>query len=113
MKKMDFLPLGSIVLLEGGIQKLMIVARGLNVKYDGDEYFFDYGAVMFPQGLMGDQLTYFNHSGISRVVSYGYMDDETAVMDETLSRYVAEHPDLKRLSPDQWNADLNRTGVKQ
>ena len=35
------LPLGSIVLLEGGAQKLLIIARGLNVINAGRTFFFD------------------------------------------------------------------------
>lgn len=103
MEQMKYLPLGSIVVLHGGVQKLMIVGRGLNVKKDDETYFFDYGAVMFPQGLVGDELVYFDHIGIAKVVSYGYMDEDSAIIDAQLVKYVQDHPNIKRADPDRWN----------
>ncbi|MBO4926622.1 MAG: DUF4176 domain-containing protein [Clostridia bacterium] len=104
MRQSDFLPLGSIVLLEGGVQKMMIVGRGLNVKRGDGIYFFDYSAVMFPDGLTGDQVAYFNHDGIAKVIAYGYMDEDSDIVDKNLEDYVDEHPDLKRITPEEWRA---------
>ena len=104
MRQSSFLPLGSIVLLEGGVQKMMIVGRGLNVKHGEGTYFFDYSAVMFPQGLVDDKVAYFNHDGIAKVVSYGYMDEDSDIVDKNLEDYVDEHEDLKRITPDEWRA---------
>ena len=56
----EFLPLGSIVLLKGGIQKILIISRALKVRNGNEEYFFDYGGVTYPEGLVGDQMAYFN-----------------------------------------------------
>ena len=104
MAKVDFLPLGSVVILKGGVQKLMIIGRGLNVKQGDDTYFFDYGGVLYPQGLTGDEMAYFNHDGVARVIAYGYMDDDSAIVDENLNTYLEEHPNLKRADPAKWNA---------
>ena len=104
MKQAKFLPLGSIVLLDGGVQKVMIIGRGLNVKRGEETYFFDYSAVLFPQGLTGDQVIYFNGDGVSKVVSYGYMDEESDIVDDNLEKYIAENPGLKRISPEEWTA---------
>lgn len=43
-EKVNFLPLGSIVVVSGGIKKYVIVARALKVKINGKEQFFDYAA---------------------------------------------------------------------
>ena len=88
MAKTDYLPLGSIVLLESGIKKLMIIARGLTVKLNGEEKFFDYGGVQYPEGLSGDQLAYFNHDGISKVVFNGYSDDDDKVIVNNINQFV-------------------------
>ena len=104
MKQAKFLPLGSIVLLDGGVQKVMIIGRGLNVKRGEETYFFDYSAVLFPQGLTGDEVIYFNGDGIAKVVSYGYMDEDSDIVDGNLEKYITENPELKRISPEEWKA---------
>ena len=102
MKEFDFLPLGSVVLLQGGTRKILIIARGLNVKREDDTYFFDYGGVLYPEGLTGDQMVYFNHDGIVKVYFHGYSDGEDDAMVTTLDEYIASHPDLLRADPDKW-----------
>lgn len=67
----EFLPLGSIVLLKGGMQKILIIARALKVRNGNEEYFFDYGGVTYPEGLVGDQMAYFNADKINEVVFEG------------------------------------------
>lgn len=98
------LPLGSVVLLEGGIQKLLIIARALNVKNGNKEFFFDYGAVAYPEGLIGDQMAYFNQENISKVVFEGYHDDDDAVFSQRIRDYLASHPDIQKGSASDWNA---------
>ena len=102
MEKIDFLPLGSIVLLKGGIRKVMIIARGLNVTRDDNVYFFDYGGVLYPDGLTGDQMVYFDHDGIVKVYFHGYADDENDVVVTALNEYLDNHPDINRADPDKW-----------
>lgn len=100
----NYLPLGSIVLLQGGVQKALIIGRGLNVRNGQETFFFDYGAVAYPEGLVGDQMVYFNADKISRVVFEGYSDVDDENMVENINRYLAEHPDIKRGDPATWNA---------
>ncbi len=104
MANVEFLPLGSIVLLKGGIRKLMIIGRGLNVKKDDDTYFFDYGGILYPDGVTGDEMLYFNADGISKVYFHGYQDDDNDIVLENLNNYLLEHPDVKRADPEKWNA---------
>ena len=98
MARIDYLPLGSVVLLEGARQRTIIVARGLNVKHEGEDYFFDYGGVPYPDGVTGDRMAYFNHDAVARVFFEGYRDDENDIMADRLNAYVAETPDLKRIT---------------
>ena len=103
MSKIDYLPLGSVVLLQNGTQKVIIVARGMNVPRAGSTYFFDYGAVVWPQGVSGDLMYYFNHDAVAKVCFYGCVGEEEEVITESLNRYVEEHPDLKRITGEEWN----------
>ena len=79
-EKVNFLPLGSIVVVSGGIKKYVIVARALKVKINGKEQFFDYAACAYPEGMVGDRLMYFQHSDVSKVVFEGFSDDDEKMM---------------------------------
>lgn len=103
MKMIDYLPLGSVVVLKGGIQKLLIISRGINVKQDGEVLFFDYGGVLFPDGLTGDQMAYFNHDGIDTVSFEGYNDDDSKTVAENINRYLLKNPKIKRGNPEEIN----------
>lgn len=98
-----FLPLGSVVLLKGGTQKLVIVARGLTLKNNEKLFFFEYGGVLYPDGLINDQLAYFNHDNISKVIFEGFsdVDDENVV--ENINRYIEGNKDICKGDPNTWN----------
>ncbi len=102
MEKTDFLPLGSIVIIKGGVKKTMIVARGLATKINDEMQFFDYGGCLYPEGLMGDQMLFFNHTDIMKVVFTGYTDDDNALMLENLDAWL-QNPQFKRGDPAQLN----------
>ena len=99
MKKIDYLPLGSVVLLHGGIQKLLIIARGINTRQDDQTVFFDYGAVLYPEGLTGDRMAYFDHDAVNKVVFYGYDDEDSKTYSENINNYLIANPDIRRRTP--------------
>ncbi len=47
--------------------------------------YFDYGACMYPEGLLGDQVIYFNHDAIQKVVFEGLADEDNELLLATLS----------------------------
>lgn len=83
----SFLPLGSIVILKGAMKKLMIVSRAsvLNNKY------FDYGAILYPEGMVDENIAYFNGKDIVKVVSEAYTDDDDALMVKQLCQAKEEY----------------------
>lgn len=95
-----YLPLGSIVIIDGGVKKLMVTARAVAAQYDGSMKNFDYGACLYPEGIVGDSLLYFNHEDIMKVVSKGYQDEDDALMQDNLKKWAAENgyerADIKR-----------------
>ncbi len=99
-----YMALGSVVLLEGGTQKLLLIARALHVKNGAKTFFFDYGAVPYPQGLIGDQMIYFNSKDISKVIFEGYSEVEDENLVEGINRYLETHPDIVRGSAEAWNS---------
>ena len=75
-ENIEFLPLGSIVQLKGGVKKIMIIARGAFAVVKGEKRYFDYGACTYPEGVIGDALLYFQHKDIQKIVYRGYEDEE-------------------------------------
>lgn len=100
-----YLPLGSIVLLKGGLQKILIISRALNVKNGGKEYFFDYGGVAYPEGLVGDEMAYFNADKINKVIFEGYSDVEDENIIDTINTYLKENPNIVKGDPGSWNLE--------
>lgn len=95
----QFLPLGSVVEVKDNAQKLIIVARGMNVEYGGEAFFFDYCGALYPDGVVSDQFIYFDDGNIGRIYFTGYHDDEDAVAIARLNAYIASHPELRRYVP--------------
>lgn len=76
--KKELLPLGSIVYLEEGTQKLVIVGRGaiFDDPDSGEQVFSDYMGVLYPMGLQPESTIFFQHENIDEVVFEGYHDEE-------------------------------------
>ncbi len=102
MKRTEYLPLGSILLLKGGTQKLMIVGRGLNIKKDDRIYFFDYAGVAYPEGLMGDEVAYFNHENISKLIFKGYSDIEDENVVDNINQYLFDNKNVVKGNVYDW-----------
>lgn len=109
MEKVDFLPLGSIVKIRGSIRKTMIIGRGLLTAVDGKALFFDYGGVLYPEGIMGDQIIYFNHQDVEEVVYKGYENEENEQMKKQLNHWV-ENSDAERGNPYEINKKNGKVG---
>ncbi|MGT2965091.1 DUF4176 domain-containing protein [Streptococcus acidominimus] len=83
MSDVTLLPLGSLVILKGNTKKMMIVSRVIAVPVKGEVYRFDYGACLYPEGLMGDSLIYFNQEDILKVVQEGYLENIDHILNTT------------------------------
>mgnify|MGYP004580725461 CR=1 FL=1 len=102
METMNYLPLGSIVLLNGGIQKLIVIGRGVIVENAERELFFDYVAVPYPTGLVGDSVAYFNADNIAKVIYEGYSDDDDKVVVSNINKYISDNPNMIRGNAGNW-----------
>lgn len=91
-----FLPLGTVVILNGGQKELMIMgyciiptneAYDKSGKVDIQGKMFDYGACAYPEGMItSDQLFAFNHENITKIVHMGYETDKQ----KELSKFLIE-----------------------
>ncbi|MGY3746780.1 DUF4176 domain-containing protein [Vagococcus salmoninarum] len=77
-KTNQLLPLGSIVLLEEGLQKLVVVGRGAiySDQTTGKDTFADYMSVLYPTGLNPETTIFFNHQDMDKIVFKGYSDED-------------------------------------
>ena len=101
-EKIDYLPLGSIVILKGGVQKVVIIARGLVTAVTAPAGFFDYGGCLYQQGIIGDQIMYFNHEDIAKIVFEGYTDDDDKMMVDNINEWY-RNSDFDRVNVTKWN----------
>ena len=88
MERVDFLPLGSIVVMKGNIKKAMIIARGLATSIEEKTKYFDYGGCLYPEGLISDRIIYFNHSDIAKVVFNGFSDEDNNMMVDNINDWL-------------------------
>ncbi|MBR6896136.1 MAG: DUF4176 domain-containing protein [Lactococcus sp.] len=72
----QYLALGSIVILKGAIKKLMIISRANLL--DGN--FFTYGAILYPEGMIDENIAYFNDKDIIKVIHEGFVDEDDALL---------------------------------
>ena len=101
MEKIAFKPLGTIVTIKGTPKRFMIIARALfSKKNHGTPLYFDYGAVMYPEGMIGSQIVYFQDRDIENVVFEGFDDDQNkAILDRI---YLdLEHKDVVRCDVEE------------
>ena len=64
---------------------MRIIARMIAAPVKGDLYRFDYGACLYPEGVVGENLIYFNHEDIFKIVQEGYTNDENELMLENIA----------------------------
>ena len=92
------LPLGSVVCLKDGDgTQLLIITRGSVVKQSWrKEVYFDYGAVLIPQGMTTpDNVYFFNRENVEEVIFKGYENDEERVFAEEYDGLISRSKFVK------------------
>lgn len=85
-----YLPLGSIVVLNGSVKKLMITARGILTGEGTERRIYDYGATFYPEGVMNDKMIFFDHADIYRILFEGYTDMDDELMNDNIRSWVTK-----------------------
>lgn len=102
MEKINFLPIGSLVYLNGGNKKIMVISRAIAMKLNGENVYFEYGGCTYPEGLLGDAVAYFNREDVAKVLVKGYTDEEEVTMVSNLNRAI-EVGGFRKITPAEWN----------
>lgn len=100
MKKI--LPIGSVVRLKRGEQKIMITCRAPLYNNNGTIGYFDYSACLYPVGQTDQQSYFFNEEDIAEVFFEGYRDEEEEKFCELYEKTISQvnYPRL-HLQPDE------------
>ena len=112
MNAPEFLALGSVVIVKGSTKKLMVISRAIAIPQNEGTRYYDYGACLYPEGLLGDQLAYFNHDAIQKVVFEGYENEENELILETLKENLSK-VSIKKGDPTPFDPALMGEGVLQ
>ena len=71
----DYLPIGSVVLLKNGTKKTMIIGY---LTSGDDDIVYDYSSCLFPEGVVDyNETLLFNHDDIKEVIFEGFKNEET------------------------------------
>ena len=72
---MEYLPVGSVVLLKGATKKIIII--GHSALEEGSNKIWDYLGAIYPFGMLGrDKNLLFQRDQIEKVIVRGYEDEE-------------------------------------
>ncbi|MBQ5560724.1 MAG: DUF4176 domain-containing protein [Lachnospiraceae bacterium] len=74
--KMEFLKLGSIILVKENSKKFMIIGRAVNLKTEKGLEYYDYELCTYPEGIMGEDVAFVKHKDVEKVIFEGYEDEE-------------------------------------
>lgn len=87
------LPIGTILYLQEGSRKVMIVHRTPIVQLEegGESYLFDYAACLYPEGITPETVFYFNEENIDEVIFEGYKDEQEERWQRLYKNWIEEN----------------------
>lgn len=91
--KDKYLPIGSVVLLNGGTKKIMITGFCAVTNEEPDKM-YDYCGCIYPEGVIrSDQNCVFNHDQIKEVFFVGFDSDEETEFKNKLYKFLNSDED--------------------
>ena len=103
-----YLPLGTVVLLEGGAKRVMITGFA-TASSDDPDLIYDYAGCMYPQGFItSNQTILFDHDQIQKIYHFGLIDPEWVEFQDNLKKFL-ENLDEQDISA--FGANINNTQV--
>lgn len=103
-----YLPLGTVVLLEGGTKRVMITGFA-TASSDDPDLIYDYAGCMYPQGFItSNQTVLFDHDQIQKIYHFGLIDPEWVEFQDNLKKFL-ENLDEQDISA--FGANINDTQV--
>lgn len=88
----NILPIGSIVRLKNGQEKLMILNRAPLFNNEGVLGYFEYSACIYPNGQTGQNVFFFNEEDIEEVLFEGFKDADEETFCDTFNEKIEKTP---------------------
>lgn len=86
-----YLPIGTVVLLNGGSKKIMITGF-CSISEDDINRVYDYCGCIYPEGyLNSNQVCLFDHNQINEIFYLGYENDEESEFKKELNQMLSEY----------------------
>ena len=105
-----YLPLGTVVLLEGGTKRVMITGFA-TASSDDPDLIYDYAGCMYPQGFItSNQTVLFDHDQIQKIYHFGLIDPEWVEFQDNLKKFL-ENLDEQDISAFGANISNTQVGV--
>lgn len=109
MKLEKYLPIGSVVLLDGGETKVMIT--GFVVSAEDENEVYDYMGCIYPEGVTDtDENLLFNHDQIVQIYHLGLIDDDEIIYKNALEEVMNE---MDNESNNEANENIIEPNVEQ
>ena len=87
----NYLPIGSVVQLQNGDTKVMILNQFSIYNNRGTIGYFDYSACLYPSGNTDNQVYFFNHENIDKIWFEGYIDEAEEQLQE---KFIVEKKNI-------------------
>lgn len=87
----NYLTIGSVVQLQNGNTKVMIINRFPLYNNRGTIGYFDYSACLYPSGNTDNQVYFFNHENIDKIWFEGYIDEAEEQLQE---KFIVEKKNI-------------------
>ena len=87
----NYLTIGSVVQLQNGDTKVMILNQFSIYNNRGMIGYFDYSACLYPSGNTDNQVYFFNHGNIDKIWFEGYIDEAEEQLQE---KYIVEKKNI-------------------
>ena len=109
--KDNLLPIGTVVLLKGGSKKLMIT--GYSSKDPDSGKVYDYNSCIFPEGIMEEVYSLFNHNQIEEIFYEGLKNDESTEYVNKVESLLTTKNSGKALNIDSGSIKVDETSNKR
>jgi len=91
MDREYILPIGTVVKTGEGEHELMIIGRAQLYNDNGIIGYFDYAAVLYPQGIISNSgFLFFNEEDVKEVIFEGYRNEQEIAFAETYEENVSK-----------------------
>lgn len=84
-----YLPIGTVVMLKGGIKRVMII--GFCASEENSTDIYDYSGCLYPEGVLSSNaLCMFNHDQIDKIYHMGLSDEEDVEFKKELNKILEQ-----------------------